>query len=206
MSSRDLCLSAALRLFNERGSHAITTNRIAAEAGVSVGNLYYHFRSKEAIVLALFESLDEAWRTRLTVPDPARVTWDDLDALMAEHFAVVWQFRFFYREQVSLRQNDRMLARRWAAANERGKADLAALLTSHLALLGAPPPRPADLARLTDACWLIADFWLVHREIRTGPVHRADLDEGVEFFRSITRPLVDALAPTPPPGDLRADR
>jgi AcrR family transcriptional regulator len=192
MSNRDRILSVALRLFNERGSHAVSTNHIAEEAGVSIGNLYYHFKSKEAIVLGLFDQLDDAWKVRLNVPDPARVTWQDLRTLIAEHFAIVWEFRFFYREQTALRQNDANLTRRWNAANRRGREDMAALLSAHCLTLGRPAPDREQIARLTDASWLIADFWLVHREMRTGPVLRRDVDEGADLFAAIIRPLIDS--------------
>ncbi|MFZ4575623.1 MAG: TetR/AcrR family transcriptional regulator [Phycisphaerales bacterium] len=199
MSNRELCLATALRLFNEQGSHAVSTNLIAEQAQVSVGNLYYHFRSKEDLVRALFEQLNDAWKTRLTVPNPMRVTWDDLRSLIAEHFAIVWQFRFFYREQVALRQNDRVLTRRWNEANSRGRADMGMLLLSYCATIGRPTLPEHDVARLTDTCWLIADFWLVHHEMRTGPVRRQDLEQGVELFASIMRPLIAATVPAHPP-------
>ena len=48
-------LKAALSLFNERGSAAVSTNHIATELGISAGNLYWHFRYKEAIIRALWE-------------------------------------------------------------------------------------------------------------------------------------------------------
>lgn len=193
MSNRSRILIAALRLFNDRGSHAVSTNHIARAAGISVGNLYYHFTSKEEIIRELFEQLDAAWKARLNVPDPPRVRWEDLLALISEHFAIVWDYRFFYREQMALRQNDANLTRRWNAANRRGRNDMAALLSAHFATLDCTQPATKDIDRLTDACWLIADFWLVHQEMRAGPVHRRDLDQGVDLFTSIIQPLFSAL-------------
>jgi AcrR family transcriptional regulator len=197
VSNRDRILSTSLRLFNERGSHSISTNYIAGECDISVGNLYYHFKGKEEIVLELFDRLDEAWKTRLNVPDPSAVGWTDLRGLIAEHFAIVWEFRFFYREQIALRQNDPALTRRWNAANRRGRADMAALLTAHLRHAGVDQVSAADVDRLTDACWLIADFWLVHHEMRAGPVHRRDLDSGADLFASIMQPLIASLSARP---------
>jgi AcrR family transcriptional regulator len=44
---------ATAQVLNDHGEAALTTNRIAQRAGVSVGTLYQYFDSKEAIVLAM---------------------------------------------------------------------------------------------------------------------------------------------------------
>lgn len=44
---------ATAHVLNEQGEAALTTNRIAERAGVSIGTLYQYFESKEAIVLAI---------------------------------------------------------------------------------------------------------------------------------------------------------
>jgi AcrR family transcriptional regulator len=46
-------LEAATRVFVKEGYARATTNRIAAEAGVSVGSLYQYFPSKDAIAVEL---------------------------------------------------------------------------------------------------------------------------------------------------------
>ncbi|SNS96022.1 transcriptional regulator, TetR family [Streptosporangium subroseum] len=48
-------METALRLFRERGYEATTMRAIAAEAGVSVGNAYYYFASKEALIQAYYD-------------------------------------------------------------------------------------------------------------------------------------------------------
>lgn len=49
-------LVAAARVFASLGYAAGTTNRIAEEAGVSVGSLYEYFPNKDALLLALLEA------------------------------------------------------------------------------------------------------------------------------------------------------
>jgi AcrR family transcriptional regulator len=48
--TRSAIVTAALRLFRENGFDATTMRAVAAEAGVSTGNAYYYFSSKEALI------------------------------------------------------------------------------------------------------------------------------------------------------------
>jgi AcrR family transcriptional regulator len=50
-------VQSALRLFAERGYDRTTMRAIAAEAGVSVGNAYYYFASKEQLVQGFYDQL-----------------------------------------------------------------------------------------------------------------------------------------------------
>lgn len=53
--TRSAIIDAALRLFRERGYDATTMRAIAAEAGVSVGNAYYYFDSKEQLIQGFYD-------------------------------------------------------------------------------------------------------------------------------------------------------
>jgi AcrR family transcriptional regulator len=62
--SRAVVLDAALALFSTQGYRATSMREIADKAGVSTGNVYHHFKDKEAIFLEL---LDVYWRA---IEDP----------------------------------------------------------------------------------------------------------------------------------------
>jgi AcrR family transcriptional regulator len=55
--TRTAILETALRLFQERGYDKTTMRAIAQEAGVSVGNAYYYFASKEHLVQGFYDRL-----------------------------------------------------------------------------------------------------------------------------------------------------
>jgi AcrR family transcriptional regulator len=47
-TTREKLMRAGIRLFSQHGYEAIDVDRIAAEAGVTSGPLYHHFKSKKA--------------------------------------------------------------------------------------------------------------------------------------------------------------
>lgn len=60
--TRSAIIEAALRLFRERGYDETTMRAIAAEAGVSVGNAYYYFASKEHLIQGFYDRAGEEHR------------------------------------------------------------------------------------------------------------------------------------------------
>ena len=51
---------AALEIIEKDGPAALTTNRVAERAGVSIGSLYHYYPNKESIVADLFEARVQA--------------------------------------------------------------------------------------------------------------------------------------------------
>ncbi|OLF10434.1 TetR/AcrR family transcriptional regulator [Actinophytocola xanthii] len=58
-ATRTLIVETALRLFQEHGYAKTTMRAIAREAGVSVGNAYYYFSSKEQLVQGFYDRITE---------------------------------------------------------------------------------------------------------------------------------------------------
>lgn len=56
-STREAIVSAALDLFRERGFEGTTMRAVAERAGVSVGNAYYYFSSKDELVQGFYDQL-----------------------------------------------------------------------------------------------------------------------------------------------------
>jgi AcrR family transcriptional regulator len=52
--TKSLILETALKMFRERGYEETTMRAIAEKAGVSLGNAYYYFQSKEELIQAFY--------------------------------------------------------------------------------------------------------------------------------------------------------
>ncbi len=86
--TRAAIVEAALALFREKGFAATTLRDIAGQAGVSLGLSYRYFRSKEELVLALYE--DVAARVLAHVPKlPAGSIAERFTALMDHKLRVL---------------------------------------------------------------------------------------------------------------------
>lgn len=78
--TRTLILETALRLFQERGYDKTTMRAIALEAGVSVGNAYYYFSSKEHLVQGFYDRIGAEHRAAV---QPLLASETDLAARIA---------------------------------------------------------------------------------------------------------------------------
>jgi AcrR family transcriptional regulator len=58
--TRALILETALEMFRERGYDNTTMRAVAEKAGVSLGNAYYYFRSKEYLIQAFYQRLHDS--------------------------------------------------------------------------------------------------------------------------------------------------
>jgi AcrR family transcriptional regulator len=59
--ARERILQTAYDLFSREGVQTVGVDRIIAEAGVAKATLYRHFRSKEALILAVLERREQLW-------------------------------------------------------------------------------------------------------------------------------------------------
>jgi AcrR family transcriptional regulator len=57
--TKEKLLSAALKLFLEKGFDNTTMRDISAECGMSLGSTYYHFKSKDEIILKFYLDISE---------------------------------------------------------------------------------------------------------------------------------------------------
>ncbi len=84
-------LEAVQRVLKRHGAEAITTNRIAEAAGVSIGSLYQYFPDKQAIFTALYDRhVDEVRHViQRTMADCTSASLEDFTRELVERLAIV---------------------------------------------------------------------------------------------------------------------
>ncbi|MBM7139634.1 MULTISPECIES: TetR/AcrR family transcriptional regulator [Acinetobacter] len=98
LKTKDRILQISLQLFNERGERSVTTNHIAAELGISPGNLYYHFRNKHEIIKELMHQYQAETLEMLSLPEDRPLTTNDKINYFQVLSGQLWSYRFIHRD------------------------------------------------------------------------------------------------------------
>jgi AcrR family transcriptional regulator len=187
-TTRSRIRSAAIELFTEQGYDKTSLREIADRVGITKASLYYHYPSKQSLLLAIVEPFIEDWTATV-------------DA--AEHLPHSPEnVRFFLERQIDVMLRHRlataMFARDVAAvvtALAPRLQDMTELSTRMYTWLAGPDPSPADRV-----CAMAAG------EVLRTPLSAAlaDLDVPEDELRQVvldaaTRVLGPRLSPAPPP-------
>ncbi len=145
--TRERIVDTALRLFNSQGYGVVTTAALAAACGIAEGNLWYHFKTRQALLDAIGTRFAAAIELRLTMR-PGRDQLADYAALLEAIMAEFRAFRFLYRDQQAYGDSATVIvtnAPRWLEMTfDQVEAYLAALVEADL--LDWPRERLRDLA------------------------------------------------------------
>jgi AcrR family transcriptional regulator len=141
--TRRTLLDVATKLIADRGYRGATVGAVVARAGLSKGTFYWHFKSKEDLLLAvleeridrplldLIERLKSASAQQDMAPEASRVFLElmepERETILLEH------------EYRALAMRDRRLRDRYLERQEALRAALAAGLDARARQLGAPP-------------------------------------------------------------------
>lgn len=137
----------------------MTTNHIADEMEISPGNLYYHYRNKEDILLCLYERFEEALLEALKAPEPEAVKLENMWLFLHLIFENIWHYRFFYRDLDHILSKSEKIKRRYSRVLLK-KIDTAKLLCTGLSERGILVASASEIDALSHNMALTASYWL----------------------------------------------
>jgi len=112
-NTKQRILDTAVALFNKNGIQNITSRHIATEMGISYGNLDYHFKNKEALLLAIYKQMRAEMSDSYTSADPTSVSFEQIHRLLLHLESFQYKFRFFNLDVLEISRsypkNDRLL-------------------------------------------------------------------------------------------------
>jgi len=159
LKTKEKIILKSLELFNASGSKSVTTNHIAQALQISPGNLYYHFRSKEAIIQALFDQHVMAFEEVIQQPQHRPFTLATKAALLDAAIQNIWNYRFIYQDKDHLLAEDNEL---FVRNREFFKENIHNTLQLHYAMREDGLLQGSDeaLQSLTLNTWVTATGWI----------------------------------------------
>jgi AcrR family transcriptional regulator len=201
--TRERILETALALFNELGEPAVTTAAIADAMSISPGNLYYHFHSKDQIVVALFAAFRAEIEHTLSAPERRPAHAEDMWLFLHLVFEAIHRYRFLYRDINALVARHPAIEAQFKRVLAHEKRTAVAILQS-LVAGGQMNAGPAEVETLAVDMTVLMTYWLSYelacdprqvdadRALARGAFHVISL--AAPYFSSPERALFDDLA------------
>ncbi len=195
MSTRDRLIAVSLTLFNERGPDRVTTAQIAEAAEVNEGNLYYYFKTKQALILAIFDRFEAAVERLLDQDHAANSDPAAYVAFLREWFEIVWTYRFLYRDFMSLLATAPELRRRIRTISERIRTPVQDLI-GHMRAAGLMELSDEELEILLPNLWIVSTYWVVYLDVQEGirTLKKSHLEWGLKQVASLFNPYLTKAA------------
>lgn len=184
--------AVSLELFNRFGEPNVSTTLISSELGISPGNLYYHFASKDKLINHLYDQFEV---DMLRLLDAGSDVQDIEDAWFFMHslFEQVWNFRFLYRDLNHLLAGNRHLETHFHTVLERKTESLKWMLASMTA--SGLLQLDADTAdTLATSMTLMLTYWLSYEYVKD-PRHALEPESASRAMQQGAQHVLALLTP-----------
>ncbi|MES0490783.1 MAG: TetR/AcrR family transcriptional regulator [Leptospirales bacterium] len=185
--NKEKILLIALKLFNEKGTSVITTNYICEELSISPGNLYYHFRSKEEIILSLFKRMIAKWDQ---TPIPQEPNLKNLYYMYERTFEYLWEYRFIHREVSSLYKQIAEFKAIFEIVQKKRLKEIQAFIHQYSKARIFRTLNHSEIYSLARTIWFFSLYWVSYLETEGKAINRKRVKESVLILKNILQPYL----------------
>ncbi|UTJ07225.1 TetR/AcrR family transcriptional regulator [Arcobacter roscoffensis] len=161
-SRKNLIIQESINLFNEKGCINTSTRHIASKLGISVGNLYYYFKNKEEIIIAIYEEFMSLISKQLTsVRDGQDLAFDYYDFLQ-QQMTYELKYRFFRLELNNIYQNYPKVKEAFEKSHIQKKQQIKYVYTHQIKYGYMKRLEEDELDFLVSNTWIIVTQWEIY--------------------------------------------
>lgn len=160
-------LEKSIEAFNRFGFVNIRLQHIADEVGISVGNLAYHFKNKDAILEAIYEELEKSQKILLSdlkiVP-----LFINIDKHIRDTFSIQQKFSFFYSDTFEILRSFPLIKKQYREYTRWYISQIENMIAFNVARGTFLPESQEGLhSKIAEQYWMTMELWLYQSRIRT---------------------------------------
>ena len=193
MGNRQRIIEAAIELMNKNGS-VVGTNQLTEHLPISPGNLYYHFRNREEILIEVLTRLRSDLDAQLELAPGETLDAGRLARCFTGGARVLWQHRFFFSSAMELVVKDKSLSKQYREFCIRGTAQVRTIV--QLAVTAAPGLQKlttAERDKLAENMWVLWTSWPRYTEVINGyQLQEKEIKRSHEHLALLLKPYLNA--------------
>ena len=194
MKTKAKIIATATNLFNLHGTKSISTNHIAKKMGISPGNLYYHFRSKNDIIRSISDNFKNELGSVLEIQlDTISDFGDNLKTLFNRFFRIQQSYQFLFFEGVHLTKQDHVLLDNYTNLRSLIKKGYHDLLSNLVKIKILKKQSLHIIDDLLDAQWIIMWYWINHTILDRNIYDDFQIKKGIKLSFSIIKPQLTSI-------------
>ena len=179
MDTKQKIVEASIRLFNKKGLINVRLQHIADEVGISVGNLAYHYYSKEAIINAIDLQLS-ILVTPVISRDLRSISLMDFDTQMARYYHLLMDYSFYFLDFIEIKRNYPKLYQKRKQYILQIQSQMEQWLNSKAKQgILKPEPRIRHFKIIAHTMWMIITFYL------TQPIDHGKPEDSERIFKEV---------------------
>lgn len=187
-NTKEKILTAAIDLFNESGSAKVSTNLICDRLSISPGNLYYHFRSKEEIIVTIFQRMIDQWDKS---PLPGQPDLQNLSYMYERTIEYLWNYRFIHREINSLYHDIEKFKTIFDEVQARRLKEIRNFIKEYSKVGIFKVMSSKDIELLSRTIWFFSLYWMSYLETEGKTLNKETIKESVKILNNIIKPFIN---------------
>lgn len=179
MTTKQKIITSSIKLFNKDGLTNVRLQQIADDVGISVGNLAYHYYSKEAIIKEIDKQLSELIQPVIAV-NRSFPTLMDFDTQLAHYYHLLMNYSFYFLDLLEIKRNyPKLYVKRKSYINQINSQIETWLNFNVVQKIIRPELRPRHYKIVAHTIWMIITFYM------TQPIDHGKPEDSERVFKEI---------------------
>ncbi|HAS45095.1 MAG TPA: TetR family transcriptional regulator [Microscillaceae bacterium] len=186
---KEKIVQTSVALFNEKGISNVSMKQVADQLGISAGNLSYHYKTKEVLLLHIYRQMSSE-ALEYILPD-TYITLHHFEEIIQKFREHQKKYSFFFQDVVDIIRSYPEISTLYHEATLKRFGQAKALISYYVKTERLKPETEgASYDQLIHVIWMVTTFWASQEQIAQIPGYNANKCQPVELLWNIIVPFM----------------